>query len=60
MLEKYLESVQFIKDKVTANLVTASARNTINVDDDELRRIIELVRSSIEQSAMTAANNFET
>ena len=59
MLEKYLTSVQFIKDRVVANLVAARTAGKLEINEEELRRIIELVKSSVEQSAMDSASNFE-
>jgi len=59
MLEKYFSAVQFIKDKVAANLVTASTQNKINLNEQELKRVIEIVNSTIEQAAIDSSSTFE-
>ena len=59
MLEKYFSAVQFIKDKVASNLVTASAQNKLNLDETELKRVIEIVNSTIEQAAIDSSSTFE-
>tara|TARA_B100000131_G_scaffold239371_1_gene231604 strand:- start:108 stop:290 length:183 start_codon:yes stop_codon:yes gene_type:complete len=59
MLEKYFSAVQFIKDKVSSNLVAASTQGKLNLDETELKRVIEIVNSTIEQAAIDSSSTFE-
>ena len=58
--ETYFTTIQFIKDRVASNLVTAVANDKIKLERVELERVLSLVKSSIEQAAIDASGNFET
>jgi hypothetical protein len=55
MQKEYFNTIQFIKDRVAQNLVQANGKGVINVERDQLERMIQLVKSTIEQAAIDAS-----
>ena len=57
--EKYFQATQLLKDRVAANLVQSNSTSKLNLNKEELERVIAIVSSTIEQVAIQTAELLE-